>query len=71
MRVFRQFQGEVQHSPAPKGQDRRRGDAHIVGYYVLVYANQNGATQSPRAKRGEYTGAKWGVKRRRKTAPSE
>src|SRR5215208_7751837 len=26
-------------SPAPIGQGRRRGDAHIVGYYVLVYAD--------------------------------
>jgi hypothetical protein len=26
------------HSPAPFGQGHRRGDAHIVGYYVLVYA---------------------------------
>ena len=26
--------GEVQHSPAPIGQGRRRGDAHIVGYYA-------------------------------------
>jgi hypothetical protein len=25
---------EVQHSPAPIGPGRRRGDAHIVGYYA-------------------------------------
>jgi hypothetical protein len=28
--------GEVQDSPAPTGQDRRREDAHIVGYYALA-----------------------------------
>jgi hypothetical protein len=30
---------ESLHSPAPIGRGRRRGDAHIVGYYVLVYAD--------------------------------
>jgi hypothetical protein len=37
--LFRQFHGEVRFALAQMPQDRRRGDAHIVGYYVLVYAD--------------------------------
>jgi hypothetical protein len=43
-------------APARSGQDRQRGDAHIVGYYVLVYADTTD-------RRGEGLGHRGGSER--------
>jgi hypothetical protein len=36
--------GEVQHSPTPIGPGPPKRDAHIAGYYVLVYTATRGRT---------------------------
>jgi hypothetical protein len=41
----------MQDSPTPIGQGRRRGDAHIGGYYVLVYADTTRRTTPDRRGR--------------------
>src|SRR5918995_1400684 len=40
------------HSTVPIGQERRRGDAHIGGYYVLVYVDTRGCTAPGRPGEG-------------------
>jgi hypothetical protein len=41
----------------PIGQDRRRGDAHIGGYYVLVYADTTAQEKRPGEGLGHRGGA--------------
>ena len=64
LRNFRELrQREVRHSPAPSDQDRRRGDNHIVGYYVFMYRIRGRGfvhkTTDAASGRGYAAGERW------------